>query len=63
MPYRVSRDAGHKVIHLHLFVKTLPLDRFISLFVRLFFHGIHNFEDVFKILRVWEAIPSLLYIK
>ena len=47
MPYRVSRDAGHKVIHLYLFVKSLPLDRFISLFIRLFFRGIYNFEDVF----------------
>ena len=47
MPYRVSRDAGHKAIHLYLFVKTLPLNRFISLFIRLFFRGIYNFEDVF----------------
>lgn len=47
MYYRIFRDAGNKVIHLYLFVKTLPLDRFISLFIRLFFHGIYNFEDVF----------------
>ena len=75
---KVSRDAGPKVIHLYLLVKTLPLDRFISLFVRLFFRGTYNFEDVFlpqcqlrrptiqmsiKILRVWEAIPSLVYNK
>ena len=48
MPYRVSRDAGHKAIHLYLLVKTLPLNRFISLFIRLFFRGIYNFEDVFS---------------
>ena len=47
MPYRVSRDAGPKVIHLYLFVKTLPLDLFISLFVRLIFRGKYHFEDVF----------------
>lgn len=48
MPYGVSRDAGHKAIHLYLLVKTLPLNRFISLFIRLFFRGIYNFEDVFS---------------
>ena len=47
MHYRISRDAGLEAIQLYLLVKTLPLDRFISLFIRLFFRGIYNFEDVF----------------
>ena len=49
MHYRISRDAGLEAIQLYLFVKTLPLDRFISLFISLFFRGIYNFEDVFLI--------------
>ena len=47
MPYRISRDAGLEAIQLYLFVKTWPLDRFISLFISLFFRGIYNFDDVF----------------
>ena len=50
MPYRISRDASPETIllsNLYFFVKTLPLDRFISLFISLFFRGIFNFEDFF----------------
>ena len=47
MPYTISRDAGLEAIQLYLFVKTWPLDRFISLFISLFFRGIYNFDDVF----------------
>ena len=36
MHYRISRDASLEAIQLYLFVKTLPLDRFISLFISCF---------------------------